>query len=127
MALERGSNGLRIAHYVVVKTVQLAIHDFGYAQALRNELLRDGGHEVYLVEKPDLKRDGVVVLDEKGLDSLNTLSESIAERLVVIARKGADHLAQLWRAGIRHVVFEKDSSRTAQMAVLALELRLSDN
>ena len=110
-----------------MKTVQLAIHDFGYAESLRNELLRDGGHEVYLVEKPDLKRDGVVVMDEDVLNTFTALPESIAERLVVIARRGADHLAQIWRAGIRHVVFEKDSSSTAQMAILALELRLSGN
>lgn len=110
-----------------VTTVQLAIHDAGYAQALRNELLRDGSHQVYLVEKPDLKRDGVVVVDEQTFDNLPSMAGSICERLVVIARKGADHLAQIWQAGVRHVVFEKDSSATAQMAILAVELRLAHN
>jgi hypothetical protein len=110
-----------------VKTVQLAIHDSGYAQALRNELVRDGSHQVYLVEKPDLKRDGVVVVDEQTFDSLLIVPESLSDRMVVISRMGANHLAQIWQAGVRHVVFEKDSSKTAQMAVLAAELRLSLN
>lgn len=110
-----------------MKTVQLAIQNSGYAQALRKELLRDGSHQVYLVEKPDLKRDGVVVVDEQVFDTLPLLPESMSDRLVVIAHKGMDHLARIWGAGVRHVVFEKDSSNTAQMAVLAAELRLSHN
>lgn len=110
-----------------MKTVQLAIVDSGFAQALRNELLLDGSHEVYVVEKPDLRREGVVVVDEQSFDSLAVMPDVLTERLVVIARRGADDLARIWRAGIRHVVFEKDSSKTAQMAVLAAELRLSHN
>jgi len=110
-----------------VTTVQLAIHDARYAQALRKELLRDGNHEVYVVEKPDLGRDGVVVVDEQVFDTLPAVSERLGERFVVIARKGADHLAHMWRAGVRHVVFERDSSKTAQMAILAAELRLAHN
>ena len=105
-----------------MKTVQLAIRDSDYAQALRNSLLRDGTHRVYLVDQPDLGIDGVVVIDGSRLDNSSLCGEP--ERLVVIADKGSDSLARLWKAGIRHVVFEGDSPNTAQLAIIAAELRL---
>jgi len=105
-----------------MKTVQLAIRNSENAQALRNLLLRDGTHKVYLVDRPDLDLDGVIVMDETQFNgSILPLSEP--ERFVVITRKGAN-LARVWDAGIRHVVFEDDSSNTAQLAVIAAELRL---
>jgi hypothetical protein len=105
-----------------MKTVQLAIRDSDYARSLRNSLLRDGMHRVYLVEQPDLRIDGVVVIDGTKIENLSCAAQP--ERFVVIARKGADSLSQLWNAGIRHVVFEGDSPNTAQLAVVAAELRL---
>jgi hypothetical protein len=105
-----------------MKTVQLAIRDSDYAQSLRNSLLRDGTHQVYLVDQPDLRIDGVVVIDGSGFE--NVLSPCEPERFVVITRKGSDSLSRLWDAGIRHVVFEGDSPTTAQLAVIAAELRL---
>ncbi len=104
-----------------MKTVQVAIHDAEFAQTLRNSLLRDGTHRVYLVDRPDLRVDGVVVIDGSMIE--NVCAEQ-AERFVVIARKGSDSLSQLWNAGIRHVVFEGDSPNTAQLAIIAAELRL---
>lgn len=105
-----------------MKTVQLAIRNSENAQALRNLLLRDGTHKVYLVDRPDLDLDGVIVIDEGQFNnSIFPLSEP--ERFVVITRKGAN-LARVWDAGIRHVVFEDDSANTAQLAVIAAELRL---
>jgi hypothetical protein len=106
-----------------MKTVQLAIRDLEYAQSLRNSLLCDGTHRVYLVDRPDMRIDGVVVIDANKLDAL-TSSGDQSERFVVIARKGSDSLSQLWNAGIRHVVFEGDSPSTAQLAIIAAELRL---
>lgn len=106
-----------------MKTVQLAIHDSDYAQLLRNLLLRDGMHRVYLVDRPDLRMDGVIVIDESGFQNL-TLHDSEPDRFVVITRKGTDHLARVWDAGIRHVVFEEDPANTAQLAIIAAELRL---
>ena len=85
-----------------MKTVQLAIRDSEYAQSLRNSLLRDGTHRVYLVDQPDLRIDGVVVIDGSTLDNLAAYGEQ-AERFVVITRKGSDSLSRLWNAGIRHV------------------------
>ena len=105
-------------------TVQLAIHDSEYAQSLRNLLLRDGTHRVLLVDKPDLKVHGVVVVESNSCEDLSALGALAAERFVVITRKGSDHLTKIWEAGVRHVVFEEDSPTTAQLAVIAAELRM---
>lgn len=104
-----------------MKTVQLAIRDSEYAQSLRTSLLRDGTHRVFVVEQPDFRLDGVVVVDGARLDHLSVQEP---ERFVVIAQKNSESLSQLWNAGIRHVVFEGDSANTAQLAIIAAELRL---
>jgi hypothetical protein len=106
-----------------MKTVQLAIRDSEYAQSLRSSLLRDGTHRVYVVDRPDLRLDGVVVIDGSKFDSLSVLGDQ-PERFVVLTRKGIDSLSRLWNAGIRHVLFEGDSPNTAQLAIIAAELRL---
>ena len=106
-----------------MKTVQLAIRNSDYAQALSSLLLRDGTHRVHLVDRPDLQLDGVVVIDENRFQSLS-LFDSQPERFVVVTRKGTDRLSRVWDAGIRHVVFEEDSATTAQLAIIAAELRL---
>jgi len=106
-----------------MKTVQLAIHDSDYAQLLRNLLVRDGMHRVYLVDQPDLQMDGVIVIDESGFKTL-TGPTFESDRFVMITRKDADHLSRVWDAGIRHVVFQEDPANTAQLAIIAAELRL---
>lgn len=106
-----------------MKTVQLAIHDSEYAQSLRNLLLRDGTHRVYLVDHPDLRLDGVVVVDQNNFESLSAVHPE-PDRFVVITPRGSDHLSRVWDAGVRHVVFQEDSPNTAQLAVIAAELRL---
>jgi hypothetical protein len=106
-----------------MKTVQLAIRDTEYAQSLRNSLLRDGTHRVYLVDQPDMRIDGVVVVDASKIDDVSGCEEC-PERFVVITQKGSDSLSRLWNTGIRHVVFEGDSPSTAQLAIIAAELRL---
>jgi hypothetical protein len=106
-----------------MKTVQLAIRNSEYAQSLRNSLLRDGTHQVYLVDEPDLRIDGVIVIEGSKIEHF-TPGGGQLDRFVVIARKGSDSLSRLWDAGIRHVVFEGDSPSTAQLAVIAAELRL---
>jgi len=106
-----------------MKTVQVVLKDPEYAQALRNLLLRDGNHRVYVVDQVDLRLDGVVVTDAVSMDNLAML-EKAPERFVILTRKGSDHLARIWDAGVRHVVFEGDSPNTAQLAVIAAELRL---
>lgn len=107
-----------------MKTVQLAIPNSKYVQALRNLLLRDGTHRVHLVEHPDLALDGVVVIDANNPENLSLL-ESNPERFVVIAKNGADNLARIWQAGATHVVFERDPPSTSQLSIIAAELRLA--
>ena len=106
-----------------MKTVQLAIRDSDYAQSLRNLLLRDGTHRVYLVDQPNLRLDGVVVIDANRFQNLTEL-DTEPERFVLITSKGAANLSRVWDAGIRHVVFEEDSPNTTQLAIIAAELRL---
>ena len=106
-----------------MKTVQLAIGNTEYAQSLRNLLLRDGAHRVYLVDQPDLRLDGVVVIDGNRPENL-ALLDAEPERFVVITRKGSDYLARIWDAGVRHVLFDGDPPNTAQLAIIAAELRL---
>ena len=102
--------------------VQLALADSEYAQALRSLLLRDGTHQVLLVDKPDLTLDGVVVIDRARMGN-HSLLASQPERCVVITPKAVD-LKRIWDAGVWHVVFEGDSPNTAMLAVIAAELRL---
>ena len=106
-----------------MKTVQLAIGNAEYAQSLRDLLLRDGTHRVYLVDFPDLRLDGVVVIESNRPENL-ALLDSEPERFVVITRKGSDCLSRIWNAGVRHVLFEGDAPNTAQLAIIAAELRL---
>jgi hypothetical protein len=106
-----------------MKTVQLAIPNSNYVQALRNLLLRDGKHRVHLVERPDLALDGVVVIDANNPENLSLL-ESNPDRFVVVARSGTDNLSRIWQAGVTHVVFEKDPPSTYQLSIIAAELRL---
>lgn len=104
-----------------MKTIQLTLPPSDYTQSLRNLLLQDGTHRVYLVDRPDLRLGGVVVVDDQ---SAGEISPPEAERFVVITRKKSDHLAKIWDAGVRHVAFECDSPNTAYLAVISAELRL---
>lgn len=106
-----------------MKTVQLALENVEYAQSLRDLLLRDGNHRVYLVEQPDLRLDGIVMVDGDRYCNLDT-SDSQPERFVVMAHKGSDSLSRIWDAGVRHVLFDGDPPNTAQLAIIAAELRL---
>jgi hypothetical protein len=106
-----------------MKTVQLVIGNSQYAQSLHNLLSRDGAHQVFLVDRPDLSLDGVVVVDESWFEPLLALHLE-PERLVVTTRKATTRLSHVWDAGIRHVVFDGYSPSTAQLAVIAAELRL---
>jgi hypothetical protein len=106
-----------------MKTVQLAIGNMEYAQSLRDLLLRDGTHRVYVVDRPDLRLDGIVMIDGDCAGSLSML-DSEPERFVVIAHKGSDSLSRIWDSGVRHVLFDGDPPNTAQLAIIAAELRL---
>jgi hypothetical protein len=106
-----------------MKTIQLAIRNSDYAQSVRNLLLRDGAHRVYLVDRPDLAQEGLVVIDEDQFQNL-AQQDPEPERFVIITRKATEDLSRVWDAGIRHVVFEEDPPLTTQLAIIAAEMRL---
>jgi len=106
-----------------MKTVQVAIHDPEFADSIRNLLIRDGGHTVHLVERPDPALEGVIVVEATHLNGLPQLSNE-RERLVVMVRKEHDDLYKIWEAGVRHVVFHGDSPHMARVVVLGVELSL---
>jgi len=108
-----------------MKTVQLAIPNSEYSETLRELLLRDGTHRVYSVAQPDLRLEGVIVIDANNGESLSLL-QSDPERFLVVTADTSNSLARIWKAGARHVVFTKDSPNTAQLAIIATELQLSD-
>jgi hypothetical protein len=109
---------------VRIKPVQVAIHDPEYADSIRNLLVEDGRRQVYLVERPDVELEGVILIDAARLDDLPLLSKE-HERLVVMVRQGGDDLARVWDAGVRHVVFYGDSPHMARTVVLGVELTLA--
>jgi hypothetical protein len=106
-----------------MNTIQLALHNSDYAQSLRNLLLRDGAHRVFIVDQPDFRLDGVVVIDGRRIENLSILDRE-PERFVVVTPKNSDRLERIWDAGVRHVVFEGDSPNTAHLAIIAAEMRL---
>ncbi len=104
-------------------TVQLSIRDAPYAAALREQLQRSGACEVHCVDVPDAAREGVIVIDSDGLDSL-AFPLCRPERVVLITRNDPAHLSRAWNAGIRSVVFCEDPLATAVLAIMAAELRV---
>jgi hypothetical protein len=106
-----------------MKTVQVAIQDPEYADTIRNLLLRDGGHRVHVVERPDMTLGGVIVMEAAQLPDLR-LSPNVRERLVVMVRKERDDLSMIWDAGVRHVLFHGDPPHIARVLVLGVELSL---
>lgn len=107
-----------------MKTVQLALRDSEQAKSLRDLLTEDGTHQVHLVDQPDMGISGVIVMDLERLAGCKTLKND-RERVVVVASKQTDDLAQAWKAGVRRVVFYGDDAKTLRVAVLATELTLS--
>jgi hypothetical protein len=106
-----------------METVQLTIKDASYASALGDLLRRNGTREVRKVEAPDPNLEGVIVVDSEALDGL-PLPLLNPERVVLITRNDAEHLATAWNAGVRSVVFNEDPLSTAVLAIMAAELRV---
>jgi hypothetical protein len=113
----------KLSGEVRMKTVQVAIQDPAYADSVRDLLVRDGNHEVHLVEQPEAALGGVIVVDTAHLNGLPLLS-NVRERLVVMVNKEHDDLFKIWDAGVRHVLFQGDSPQTARVVVLGVELSL---
>ena len=109
---------------VMMDTIQIALADTPYANALRDLLLRNGACEVYCVDSPDSNQAGVLVLDPEHLDRLAAPIQH-PDRLVLIARNEPRSLARAWDAGVTSVVYDKDPLATAVLAIMAARLRVS--
>jgi len=105
--------------------VQLALESRAYSDALSKALQKDCAFrtwQVLSVNRPDLDRGGVVVLDDEALDRLiKPLPQP--ERIVLITHGDPAALDRAWQAGIVSVVSERDSMTTANLAILAARCR----
>ena len=108
----------------MMQTVQLSIADNRYATTLREALARSCAWHVAAVERPDLSRQCVIVLDEQAFVRL-PLPLSNPERIVLVARKEPRFLSQAWEAGIVSVVSEEDPLNTVLLAIMAAALRVA--
>jgi hypothetical protein len=104
-------------------TVQLSIGNAPYGAVLSDLLTHTESCCVQAVDKPDPRRSGVLVVNEKTMDSL-PIPIDRPERGVLITPNQARSLERAWQAGIRCVVFESDPPRTMALAVMAAAFRV---
>ncbi len=107
----------------MMQTVQLAITDGVYAAAVRDALSHSCAWHVESVDRADLARPGVLVLDQPALERL-PLPLANPERIVLVVHKDPQLLAQAWEAGIVSVVSEEDPMNTVLLAIMAAGLRV---
>jgi hypothetical protein len=108
---------------VMMQTVQLAIADGKYAAALREALSHTCAWHVQSVGCPDPAQRCVLVLDQSGLEQL-PLPLSNPERIVLIAHRDSQQMAEAWEAGIVSVVSAQDPMSTVLLAIMAAGLRV---
>lgn len=102
-------------------TIQLALSDSRYREALHRVLVEDRGFrncKIEVVSLPEPQKTGVWVMDCEALDRA-TLPLPHPERVVLIAKNTAEQLTRAWEAGIASVVFRQDPLSTAMLAILA--------
>jgi hypothetical protein len=104
-------------------TVQLAVGNAPYGVVLSDLLTHTESCCVQTVDEPDPLQPGVLVVNEKTLDSLS-IPINRPERVVLITPNDARRLERAWQAGIRSVVFDSDPPRTMALAVMAAALRV---
>ncbi|SRR5579871_1140625 len=103
--------------------VQLAVGNAPYGIALSELLEHTESCSVTPVDRPDPGDPGVMVVNEKTLETLPTPIDR-PERVVLITPNDARRLERAWQAGIRSVVFDSDPPRTMALAVMAAALRV---
>ena len=107
----------------MMQTVQLAIADGIYAAALREALSHTCAWHVESVNCPDPSQPCVLVLDQTGLERL-PLPLANPERIVLIAHRDSQQMAEAWEAGIVSVVSAQDPISTVLLAIMAAGLRV---
>jgi DNA-binding NarL/FixJ family response regulator len=108
----------------MMQRVQLAIADTAYAAAVREALSRSCAWHVESVDRLELSKPSVMVLDEFAFGRL-PLPLSNPERIVLICRQDPQLLAQAWDAGIVSVLSKDDSLNTVLLAIMAAALRIA--
>jgi DNA-binding NarL/FixJ family response regulator len=108
----------------MMQTVQLAVADAVYAEAIREALARSGPWQVAHVDRPDPSQKCVLVLDQEAFDRL-FLPLPNPERVVLISHKDPQLLALAWEAGIVSVVSQHDPINTVLLAIMAAALRVA--
>jgi phosphoglycolate phosphatase-like HAD superfamily hydrolase len=104
-------------------TVQVALTDAVYREALEAALARAGVVEVQRVSRPDPHRPQVLVVDRDHLEMLRWPIEHPG-RVVLIVGDQAEDLSSAWEAGVRSVVGQSDALNTAVLAILGAMLNL---
>jgi|GEM_PF-1204755 len=106
-----------------MEPIQLALSNTSYMEALKAQLMNDGGWDVACVSVPSPDFSGVMVVDCSVLEQLS-LPISNPERAVLICKKDPRCMARAWQAGIVSVVFEDDPLCTAMLAIMSASLRV---
>ncbi len=104
--------------------IQIAISDPDYAEALRDQLVADGQHQVHIVNYPNPAIDGVVVVDDTIVSRKTSSPGPDFDRCVVFTQKVALEVDQLWEAGVRHVIHADQPPQVGLLVVLAAQKRL---
>ena len=106
-------------------TIQLALSDRSYGEALCRSLADDRGFRdcrIELVSIPQPQIADVLVIDGQALEHI-TLPLPHPERVVLITQNTTEQLTRAWKAGIVSVIFEHESLSTALLAILAARYR----
>jgi hypothetical protein len=124
----REKSGFLIAHKPrQMHNVQIAVPDRTYAHGLRDLLMADGQHQVYVVDYPSPAIDGVVVVDDAMTKQMALSGGFDFDRCVVFTRTVPIEVNRLWEAGVRHVIQADYPPHVGRLVVLAAERRLVGN
>jgi len=102
-------------------TVQIAIQDRSYASALRDLLVADGMHHVYIVDNPSPAMDGVIVADESTVRRLPKPAGIEPRRYVAFIERPDFDANRLFEAGVRYVIHRDTPPEVGRLTVFAAE------
>lgn len=107
----------------MLQRVRLSLSNTAYAAALREALNHTCAWRVDSAEGSEPGQPSVLVLDDAALAHL-PLPLSHPERIVLVAHKDPERMAQAWDACIVSVVDVNDPLDTVLLAIMAAALRL---
>ncbi|HEX5226830.1 MAG TPA: hypothetical protein VFW44_03935 [Bryobacteraceae bacterium] len=107
-------------------TVQIAIRNRRYAAALRDLLVADGNHCVYMMDRPSAAIGGIVVVDDTIVDRLRGSQEFDFSRFIVFIHRLNFDADRLFAAGVRYVIHVDSPPETGRLIVVAAERRFRE-